>query len=90
MLNRKTLCLYLIVLGLLLAPRGLSAQGKAPQKGKAQAAAAPLQVGDILKGIFYRSIGPTRQSGRFVDFAVPAEQPNAFYAATGSGGLWKP
>jgi photosystem II stability/assembly factor-like uncharacterized protein len=87
--NRKTVGLYLVILGLLLVPAGLSAQGKAPQKGKAQAAAAPLQVGDVLKGLSYRSIGPTRQSGRFVDFAVPAQQPNTFYAATGSGGLWK-
>ncbi len=37
----------------------------------------------------YRSIGPTRQSGRFVDFAVPLQQPGTFYAATGSGHLWK-
>ena len=26
---------------------------------------------DILKFVNYRGIGPTRQSGRFVDFAVP-------------------
>jgi hypothetical protein len=44
---------------------------------------------DILKNLNYRDIGPTRQSGRFVDFAVPAQQPYTFYAATASGGLWK-
>ncbi len=44
---------------------------------------------DMLKSIAYRDIGPTRQSGRFVDFAVPLQQPSTFYAATGSGGLWK-
>ena len=44
---------------------------------------------DMLKAITYREIGPTRQSGRFVDFAVPLQQPSTFYAATGSGGLWK-
>ncbi|MGB2764906.1 MAG: hypothetical protein WBC20_10890 [Candidatus Aminicenantaceae bacterium] len=43
----------------------------------------------ILKNFSYRSIGPTRQSGRFVDFAVPKQQPYTFYAATASGGLWK-
>ncbi len=37
----------------------------------------------------YRSIGPTRQSGRFVDFAVPAQRPGTFYAASASGHLWK-
>jgi len=44
---------------------------------------------DLLKSLEYRAIGPTRQSGRFVDFAVPVQQPHTFYAATGSGGLWK-
>jgi hypothetical protein len=44
---------------------------------------------DLLKNIKYRAIGPTRQSGRFVDFAVPLQQPHTFYAATASGGLWK-
>ncbi len=37
----------------------------------------------------YRSIGPTRQSGRFVDFAVPLQQPGTIYAASASGHLWK-
>ena len=44
---------------------------------------------DVLSKIHYRSIGPTRQSGRFVDFAVPLQEPSTFYAATGSGHLWK-
>ncbi|MCH7782858.1 hypothetical protein IID62_07290, partial [candidate division KSB1 bacterium] len=44
---------------------------------------------DILKFVNYRGIGPTRQSGRFVDFAVPEQVPYTFYAATGSGGLLK-
>ncbi|MFC1529778.1 WD40/YVTN/BNR-like repeat-containing protein [Gemmatimonadota bacterium] len=43
----------------------------------------------ILDGISYREIGPTRQSGRFVDFAVPLQDKNTFYAASASGGLWK-
>ena len=44
---------------------------------------------NLLKNFTYRSIGPTRQSGRFVDFAVPEQEPYTFYAATASGGLWK-
>jgi len=39
--------------------------------------------------ITYRDIGPTSQSGRFVDIAVPLQTPWTFYMATGSGGLWK-
>ena len=44
---------------------------------------------DLLKNFTYRSIGPTRQSGRFVDFAIPEQEPFTIYAATASGGLWK-
>jgi photosystem II stability/assembly factor-like uncharacterized protein len=44
---------------------------------------------DVLKTFVFRNIGPSRQSGRFVDFAVPELEPTTIYAATGSGGLWK-
>ena len=50
------------------------------------------QVSDeLLLPIHYREIGPTRQSGRIVDFAVPdrSKQPYTFYAAAANGGLWK-
>ncbi len=43
----------------------------------------------LLDSITYRNIGPTQQSGRFVDFAVPLQEPHIIYAATASGGLWK-
>jgi photosystem II stability/assembly factor-like uncharacterized protein len=42
-----------------------------------------------LKSLTYREIGPTRQSGRFVDFAWNPKEPKTFYAATASGHLWK-
>lgn len=42
-----------------------------------------------LEAFDYRSIGPTRQSGRFIDIAVPAGQSKVFYIATASGHLWK-
>ncbi len=44
---------------------------------------------DILQHFVYRSIGPTRQGGRVVDFAVPLQEPYTFYVATATGGLWK-
>lgn len=44
---------------------------------------------NALTQLNYREIGPTRQSGRFVDFAVVPQSPTVFYAATASGGLWK-
>jgi photosystem II stability/assembly factor-like uncharacterized protein len=44
---------------------------------------------EVLKAFSFRPIGPTRQSGRFTDIAVPDLEPWTIYAATGSGGLWK-
>jgi photosystem II stability/assembly factor-like uncharacterized protein len=67
---------------------GLTAQSAAGRKPKAPAA-APLDAAVVLKGLNFRSIGPTQQSGRFVDFAVPSGQTYTFYAASASGGLWK-
>ncbi len=69
-------------------PASLRAQARAARKAQAAAPAA-LDAATVLKGLNFRSIGPTQQSGRFVDFAVPAGQPNTFYAASASGGLWK-
>ncbi len=71
-----------------LAAVGAEAQSKASAKGQPPAAAS-LQALEIIKGLSYRSIGPTQQSGRFVDFAVPLQKPHTFYAASASGGLWK-
>ncbi|MDT8341164.1 MAG: hypothetical protein RQ751_06600 [Longimicrobiales bacterium] len=52
-------------------------------------AAAQSLTEDHLAVFDYRSIGPTRQSGRFVDIAVPSDDPHTFYIATASGHLWK-
>ena len=51
--------------------------------------AAQTLTEDQLSAFTYRSIGPARQSGRFVDFAVPSQQPGTYYAASASGHLWK-
>ena len=44
---------------------------------------------NIVNKIKFREIGPTRQGGRYVDFAVVDKSPKVIYAATASGGLWK-
>jgi photosystem II stability/assembly factor-like uncharacterized protein len=49
--------------------------------------AQPLQA--IVDAVRFREIGPTRQGGRYVDFAVVEANPRIFYAATATGGLWK-
>jgi photosystem II stability/assembly factor-like uncharacterized protein len=77
--------LVLVLLGSI--PAGLQSQGRAAKaKGPA---APPLEIGAVLNALRFRSIGPTQQSGRFVDFAVPAQRPHTFYAAAASGHLWK-
>lgn len=44
---------------------------------------------NVIDKIKFREIGPTRQGGRYVDFAVVDRSPKVIYAATASGGLWK-
>lgn len=51
---------------------------------ESQAQKIPDQVVETLQ---FRAIGPTRQGGRYVDFAVVDKSPKVFYAATASGGL---
>ncbi|MTI88404.1 MAG: hypothetical protein FH748_10590 [Balneolaceae bacterium] len=46
----------------------------------------PANIADKIE---FRDIGPTRQGGRYVDFAVVEKSPKVFYTATASGGLWK-
>ena len=55
----------------------------------AQPAIAQSLSEETLANLEYREIGPTRQSGRFVDIAVPSDDPHTFYIATASGHLWK-
>ncbi|MEZ5001323.1 MAG: hypothetical protein R2727_12155 [Bacteroidales bacterium] len=43
----------------------------------------------VLGKVHYRPVGPTRQGGRSIDFAVVEKNPTTFYAALASGGLWK-
>ena len=54
--------------------------------GFAQAQKIPANVAD---NIHFRDIGPTRQGGRYVDFAVVDKSTKIIYAATASGGVWK-
>lgn len=43
----------------------------------------------LLENIHYRQIGPTKQGGRVVSFAVSKQNPFLFYVAAGPGGIWK-
>ena len=47
-----------------------------------------LNESSPLKNIKYRNIGPSNMSGRVVDLEVNPTNPNEFYVAYASGGLW--
>ena len=47
-----------------------------------------LQENALVKNIAFTNIGPTIMSGRVIDLAVNPTNPNEFYAAYASGGLW--
>ncbi len=69
-----------------------AATGVSPSLATAPSLSSAVQSVDldaILANIHYREVGPTRQSGRFVDIAVDPRDTDTFYAATASGGLWK-
>ena len=75
--QRPTLLLGALLLGVTLWPT------------QAREAAGQALTEELLSSLDYRSIGPTRQSGRFVDIAAPSQEPWTFYLATASGHLWK-
>ncbi len=43
----------------------------------------------VLSGVELRSIGPAKTSGRISDIAVDPKDDKTWYAAVGSGGVWK-
>lgn len=63
-----------------------------PTSGEVILAAAEqhekLQVASSVQNIPFENIGPSIMSGRVVALAVNPEQPNEFYVAYASGGVW--
>ncbi len=50
---------------------------------------AVSQTPGPFDGLKFRSIGPATPSGRIDDLAVLTRNPNVFYIATATGGVWK-
>ena len=73
--------------------RALFALALAPSLAYTQPAAKPTPDSAWKGGAFdrlrFRNIGPTGPSGRIDDFAVLERDPNVFYIAAATGGLWK-
>jgi photosystem II stability/assembly factor-like uncharacterized protein len=49
----------------------------------------PAMSADALKGLEFRSIGPTLSTGRVADIAADPNRPDVYYVASAVGGLWK-
>jgi photosystem II stability/assembly factor-like uncharacterized protein len=77
-----------IVAAALLAPALLTAQAR-QQAQPPRAADTPQLSTALLNALAFRSIGPTMSSGRIQDVAINWKNPNTWYVAAGSGGLWK-
>jgi photosystem II stability/assembly factor-like uncharacterized protein len=73
---------------------GLCAAGWTQEESKLEKEQEPSELADkydagLLGSISFRSIGPALMSGRISDIAVDSRQPNTWYVAAGSGGVWK-
>src|SRR5262245_48857582 len=55
----------------------------------ALAAQSPGISQDMLKGLQIRGIGPDISTGRIADIEIDPKNPNVWYVATASGGLFK-
>ena len=49
----------------------------------------PAMSADALKGLEFRSIGPTLSTGRVADITADPNRPDVYYVASAVGGLWK-
>ncbi len=63
--------------GAMLSPAAASTEDDDPWKA------------ETFKGLKLRSIGPAFMSGRIADIAIDPTDPNRWYVAVGSGGVWK-
>jgi photosystem II stability/assembly factor-like uncharacterized protein len=67
-----------------------TATGNEAQAGAAaEEKAGKVDTGLLASAMTFRSIGPAFMSGRIGDVAVDQEDPNTWYIAVASGGVWK-
>ncbi len=92
--RRSTLLvLFALLVALLAAPPAPGAQsGKEVDDAKNQAADGAeeeLFSAGTFSGLSFRALGPALASGRISDLAVNPEDPDNWYVAVASGGVWK-
>lgn len=70
------------------ALQGAASEPQADSEAQEDAEEPPLDAG-LLAGLKLRGIGPALMSGRISDLAIDPRNPNVWYVAVGSGGVWK-
>jgi photosystem II stability/assembly factor-like uncharacterized protein len=81
----------LLATGVLLAAAVVSPHTASAQRRGGQAAddSARDPLATAVRGVRFRAIGPAVVSGRISDVAIHPDEPNTWYVATASGGVWK-
>ncbi len=90
MRTSNLLCLLVVIVLLTSSTAWAGTAGEVDATSESGITASQVPA-NVLDGIHFRSIGPTKQGGRIMDFGVPdlEKQPFTFYAAASNGGLWK-
>ena len=66
-------------------PQETVAEDSTDEKEKAE----PTNTEMLAGALKFRSVGPAFMSGRIGDIAIDQKNPNTWYVAVASGGLWK-
>ena len=62
---------------------------EAEKKPDTEKKSKPLDTGKLAGALKFRSVGPAFMSGRIGDIAIDQKNPNTWYVAVASGGVWK-
>lgn len=81
------LCLFAPVFS--LAQEASSTPKPDEKKADVSKATMDSRVPELMGSLKFRGIGPALMSGRIADIALDASNPNVWYVAVGSGGVWK-
>lgn len=74
------------LLGLLIASPSIAQKSK---KKKSSDSEKAIYSSSTFGGLKFRNVGPALTSGRVADIAVDPTNPNTYFVAAASGGVWK-